>query len=238
MADIELTLSFLTHSKFVDSHLKPFRCKVEACAKQEFSSTACLLRHEREAHGMYGHGDRPHLCYYSNCERGIPGNGFPRRYNLFDHMKRVHDHKGEPSSRHAGRTGGAKPQAERKGGGTAGRKRRAKESAAGEPATQRQRVEDMPQQQQQQPTQADAAASDPHSHFAQQPISRPEMAAAPLQYHEQHHRQRMPYNQWTNHLDLPSFQMPSGPNNETDSSSHLNHDREEFYRLSRHRRRD
>lgn len=42
---------------------------------------------------MHGHGDRPHLCYYPGCERGVQGNGFPRRYNLFDHMKRVHDHK-------------------------------------------------------------------------------------------------------------------------------------------------
>ncbi|KAF2214721.1 hypothetical protein CERZMDRAFT_23665, partial [Cercospora zeae-maydis SCOH1-5] len=83
------------YDKFIDSHLKPFRCKVESCSKQEFSSTACLLRHEREAHGMHGHGERPHLCFYPGCERGIPGNGFPRRYNLFDHMKRVHDHKEE-----------------------------------------------------------------------------------------------------------------------------------------------
>lgn len=59
----------------------------------QFSSTAVLLRHEREAHGMHGHGDRPHLCLYPGCERSIPGNGFPRRYNLFDHMRRVHDHQ-------------------------------------------------------------------------------------------------------------------------------------------------
>nr|POE75622.1 hypothetical protein CFP56_53734 [Quercus suber] len=79
--------------KFIDSHIKPFRCKLEVCSKQEFSSTACLLRHEREAHGMHGHGDRPHLCWYEGCERSAAGSGFPRRYNLFDHMKRVHDYK-------------------------------------------------------------------------------------------------------------------------------------------------
>ncbi|KAF2005740.1 hypothetical protein P154DRAFT_318026 [Amniculicola lignicola CBS 123094] len=82
------------YDKYVDSHLKPFRCKSENCTGVQFSSTACLLRHEREAHGLHGHGSRPHLCHFPDCERAMPGNGFPRRYNLFDHMKRVHDYTG------------------------------------------------------------------------------------------------------------------------------------------------
>ena len=85
-------------SKHLDSHLKPYRCKVLACAELQFSSTACLLRHEREAHGMHGHGEKPHLCTFQDCDRSVPGNGFPRRWNLFDHMKRVHDYTGSPSS--------------------------------------------------------------------------------------------------------------------------------------------
>lgn len=84
-----LTMTFL-HSKFIDSHLKPFRCKMQECSKQAFSSTACLLRHEREAHGMHGHGHCPHLCTVQGCERSEKGKGFPRLYNCKDHMRRAH----------------------------------------------------------------------------------------------------------------------------------------------------
>ncbi|RKF75484.1 hypothetical protein GcM1_233022 [Golovinomyces cichoracearum] len=86
------------YDKFVDSHLKPFRCKVPACKNLHFSSTACLLRHEREAHAMHGHGDKPFLCIYEGCERGTRGNGFPRHWNLRDHMKRVHNDTGYSKS--------------------------------------------------------------------------------------------------------------------------------------------
>ena len=81
-------------SKFVDSHLKPFRCKHDSCENAKFSSTACLLRHEREAHGMHGHGDKPYFCTYESCERSVSGNGFPRQWNLRDHLRRVHNDTG------------------------------------------------------------------------------------------------------------------------------------------------
>lgn len=49
---------------------------------------------------MHGHGPKPHLCYFKDCERAQEDNGFPRRWNLFDHMKRVHDFAGtEPSNK-------------------------------------------------------------------------------------------------------------------------------------------
>ncbi|SLM36071.1 Zinc finger, C2H2-like [Lasallia pustulata] len=86
------------YDKNLDSHLKPYRCKVHSCSAVPFSSTACLLRHEREAHGMHGHGEKPHQCWYEDCDRSIPGQGFPRRWNLYDHMKRVHNYTGPPSS--------------------------------------------------------------------------------------------------------------------------------------------
>lgn len=46
---------------------------------------------------MHGHGEKPFLCTADNCDRSIPGNGFPRHWNLRDHMKRVHNTVPEPT---------------------------------------------------------------------------------------------------------------------------------------------
>ncbi|KAG5982524.1 hypothetical protein E4U55_001774 [Claviceps digitariae] len=104
------------YDKFVDSHLKPYRCKAESCEGARFSSTACLLRHEREAHGLHGHGDKPFLCVYEGCERAVPGNGFPRQWNLRDHMKRVHNDHGS--------AGGSPPSGGSSSQSAKGRKRK------------------------------------------------------------------------------------------------------------------
>ncbi|RSM09079.1 hypothetical protein CDV31_007846 [Fusarium ambrosium] len=78
------------YEKCVDFHMKPYRCKVVSCEGLRLSSVACLLRHEREAHGMHkSTGDL--LCVYEGCERAAPGNGFRRRWNLRDHLKRIHN---------------------------------------------------------------------------------------------------------------------------------------------------
>lgn len=84
------------YDKYIDSHLKPFRCRHDKCSDLQFSSTACLLRHEREAHEMHGHEES--LCEYPPCNRSLPGNGFRRSYNCKDHMSRCHgwvDHNPE-----------------------------------------------------------------------------------------------------------------------------------------------
>ncbi|KAI1330372.1 hypothetical protein F5Y16DRAFT_396338 [Xylariaceae sp. FL0255] len=116
------------YDKFVDSHLKPYRCKIEACENAKFSSTACLLRHEREAHAMHGHGDKPYLCHYEGCERSIIGSGFPRQWNLRDHMRRVHNDNGSSLTNGSSPTGlGSSSQTSK------GRKRKSKDS--GEPSS-------------------------------------------------------------------------------------------------------
>jgi len=78
--------------QYIDSHVKPYRCAFTSCEDLKFSSLACRLRHEKEAHGAHGHGVRPFHCLYPECERSLPGHGFPRHWNRNDHMKRVHNH--------------------------------------------------------------------------------------------------------------------------------------------------
>ncbi|KAK7923986.1 C2H2 transcription factor [Apiospora marii] len=113
------------YDKFVDSHLKPYRCKVDSCENARFSSTACLLRHEREAHAMHGHGDKPYLCTYEGCDRAVPGCGFPRNWNLRDHMRRVHNDNGQSLSSGAPSSTSGRGSASHS---TKGRKRKSKDS--------------------------------------------------------------------------------------------------------------
>lgn len=51
---------------------------------------------------MHGHGEKPFLCEYENCDRAVPGNGFPRHWNLRDHMRRVHNDSGVAKSSASG----------------------------------------------------------------------------------------------------------------------------------------
>lgn len=42
---------------------------------------------------MHNHGHNPYLCDYKGCDRAKEGNGFPRKWNQRDHMKRVHGYE-------------------------------------------------------------------------------------------------------------------------------------------------
>ena len=39
----------------------------------------------------------PYLCKFLECDRARDGNGFPRRWNQRDHMKRVHQYEEDNS---------------------------------------------------------------------------------------------------------------------------------------------
>ncbi|KAK3673485.1 hypothetical protein LTR78_006719 [Recurvomyces mirabilis] len=218
------------YDKFIDSHIKPFRCKNDGCAKQEFSSTACLLRHEREAHGMHGHGDRPHLCYYTGCERGMPGNGFPRRYNLFDHMKRVHDHKEDI---HAMDGSSAVVGSSKRAGG---RKRKASVPAADEPVAQRQMSQLPPVQIPVAQTVQMPYPAYPQATMVPYPQ---EVYSAPAEPRKGHHqRQRVLYTQWANQRDMVARQMDfvQSPDDEA-GLQQLSHNIAELRRLSQDAKR-
>jgi hypothetical protein len=78
---------------------------------------------------MHGHGDKPFLCKYEGCERGVAGNGFPRRWNLYDHMKRVHND--QTTSKDVRSNGSASPPpAEKSESGSKKRKQDAVEDQA------------------------------------------------------------------------------------------------------------
>jgi hypothetical protein len=50
---------------------------------------------------MHNHLHNPYFCDYPDCERAKAPNGFPRKWNQRDHMKRVHGwlHPSEESER-------------------------------------------------------------------------------------------------------------------------------------------
>jgi hypothetical protein len=90
---------------------------------------------------MHGHGARPHLCHFRDCERAVPGHGFPRRYNLFDHMKRVHQYDGPTTESSPTATSGQVPRK------AVSRKRKASTEESGE---KRQKVAKITAEQQRQ----------------------------------------------------------------------------------------
>ena len=76
--------------KHIVAQSKPYHCKKKECSELAFSSNAVLERHELESHGTHGHGDKPYRCKVRDCRRSQLDQGFTRRQNLRDHMKRVH----------------------------------------------------------------------------------------------------------------------------------------------------
>lgn len=72
--------------KHLESTLKTNICRHADCNGMQFSSKAVLTRHEKEAHGM--HAASQFFCPVPTCDRHA--RGFPREYNMGDHITRVH----------------------------------------------------------------------------------------------------------------------------------------------------
>src|ERR1700761_266963 len=86
-----LSLRILTtSSKHMDKHERPYKCDAPGCEKlQGFTYSGGLLRHQREVHKMHGGTKEPLHCPFENCKRA-GGQGFTRKENLQEHIRRVH----------------------------------------------------------------------------------------------------------------------------------------------------
>ncbi|MCJ1475134.1 hypothetical protein MMC13_003794 [Lambiella insularis] len=96
----DCTLSFNRKSE-LDRHLarhtRPFACTL--CTIKPFGDKGGLQRHIRETHGQDITG-KPIECYccpHSSCRRHT--RGFPRKWNLAAHLRRVHDASGPSKAR-------------------------------------------------------------------------------------------------------------------------------------------
>ncbi|KAL1638658.1 hypothetical protein SLS58_008689 [Diplodia intermedia] len=77
-------------SKHMDKHDRPYVCRHKGCEKlQGFTYSGGLLRHEREVHKMHGGTKKALFCPHQDCKRSM-GQGFTRKENLAEHIRRVH----------------------------------------------------------------------------------------------------------------------------------------------------
>jgi hypothetical protein len=86
--------------KHTDRHIRPYKCEYPNCTAPAFGDAGGLFRHKREVHrrgnstsetdannGKDG-GITEFFCPEPSCLRSQ--KGFPRRWNLMEHQKRVH----------------------------------------------------------------------------------------------------------------------------------------------------
>ncbi|EED11688.1 hypothetical protein TSTA_108740 [Talaromyces stipitatus ATCC 10500] len=85
--------NLLRHSREVHRAISDLlRCRHPQCSKHRFKANYTLLRHNREVHKAYGHTG--FLCLFEQCDRATSGRAFPRRWNCYDHMRKIHHYTG------------------------------------------------------------------------------------------------------------------------------------------------
>lgn len=89
----------------MDRHTRPYKCDMPNCIAPPFGDAGGLFRHRREVHRRNSsnvqigdgkdsntNGDTDlvieHFCPEESCQRSL--KGFPRRWNLREHQRRVH----------------------------------------------------------------------------------------------------------------------------------------------------
>jgi hypothetical protein len=74
----------------MDKHTRPYVCREPGCEKiRGFTYSGGLLRHQREVHNQHGGPKAPRFCPHQDCKRST-GQGFSRKENLNEHLRRVH----------------------------------------------------------------------------------------------------------------------------------------------------
>ena len=73
----------------MDKHTRPYTCEEEGCENRGFTYSGGLHRHQREVHNQHGGPKARCMCPYQDCKRST-GQGFSRRENLLEHIRRVH----------------------------------------------------------------------------------------------------------------------------------------------------
>jgi hypothetical protein len=74
----------------MDKHERPYKCAEPGCEKlQGFTYSGGLLRHQREVHKKNGTAKATLFCPFPNCNRHT-GQGFTRKENLNEHIRRRH----------------------------------------------------------------------------------------------------------------------------------------------------
>ena len=73
----------------MDKHTRPYTCEEEGCESRGFTYSGGLHRHQREVHNQHGGPKARCMCPYQDCKRST-GQGFSRRENLQEHIRRVH----------------------------------------------------------------------------------------------------------------------------------------------------
>ena len=77
-------------NKHMDKHERPYKCTEAGCEKlQGFTYSGGLLRHQREVHKKNSTAKATLFCPDVNCNRHT-GQGFTRRENLNEHIRRRH----------------------------------------------------------------------------------------------------------------------------------------------------
>lgn len=69
----------------MDKHVRPYKCTISNCKAKEFSNAGDLKRHQASIHTS---GNRKFHCSVVRCSRRR--NGFKRKDNLSEHLRRVH----------------------------------------------------------------------------------------------------------------------------------------------------